>query len=88
MKTMTIRDVPDELHAALKERARRNRRSLNQQVIEDLSRLEGAASGLEDEERKRRRAEELIGMVDELRSRATGFMTAEEIDAAIEEGRA
>lgn len=85
---MTIRNIPEELHAELKERARRNRRSLNQQVIEDLSRLEGEGVVLEDEERKRRRAEGLIEMVDGLRSRAKGFMTAEEIDAAIEEGRA
>ncbi|MFP4540373.1 MAG: FitA-like ribbon-helix-helix domain-containing protein [Opitutales bacterium] len=87
MKAMTIRDVPEELHAALKERARRNRRSLNQQVIEDLSQLVAGEAAMEEEERKRRRPEELIGMVKEFRRGATGFMTAEEIDAAMEEGR-
>jgi plasmid stability protein len=33
MATLTIRNVPDDLYAALKERARRNRRSLNQEVL-------------------------------------------------------
>ncbi|MGF1485321.1 MAG: Arc family DNA-binding protein [Opitutales bacterium] len=31
--TMTIRDVPDELLARLKERAKQQRRSLNQEVL-------------------------------------------------------
>lgn len=33
MATLTIRDVPDELHARLKERAERNRRSLNAEAL-------------------------------------------------------
>jgi len=33
MSTLTIRDVPDELHARLKERAERNRRSLNAETL-------------------------------------------------------
>lgn len=33
MKTLTIRNLPDELHARLKDRARRNRRSLNGEVV-------------------------------------------------------
>jgi len=87
MATLTIRNLPDELHAVLKERAQRNRRSLNQQVIAELA---GIAGGVEigDEERKRRRAEELIERVNVLRSGMRGFMTAEEIDAAKREGRA
>lgn len=84
MKTMTIRDLPDELHAALKARARSNRRSLNQQVIEELSR-----SGIpETLDEKRLRVEREIREAAALRSRATGFLTAEEIDAAKREGRA
>ena len=86
MATLTIRNLPDELHAALKERARQNRRSLNQEVIAELS---GMANGevLDDEERKRRRSGEMIAMVNEMRTGMTRFMTAAEIDAAIEEGR-
>ena len=36
MPTLTIRNLPEDLHAALKERARKNRRSLNQEVISIL----------------------------------------------------
>ena len=89
MATLTIRNVPDDLHADLKERARRNRRSLNQEVIAELSGDSGTGGVSMDEgERKRRRAEQMIAMVDEMRKGMTRFMTAEEIDAAIEEGRA
>jgi len=84
MATLTIRDLPEPLHAALKERARRNRRSLNQQVIEDLSRIEV----VETEEERSLRVEREIQWATELRSRMRGFMTAEEIDAAKREGRA
>lgn len=87
MKTMTIRDVPDELHAELKERARKKRRSLNQQVIAELSGLDGGVRPGDEGERKRRRAEELLGMAKEFRKGVTGCLTAEEIDAAVEEGR-
>lgn len=84
MKTLTIRDLPDSLHAALKERARRNRRSLNQQVIAELGRTEA----FETDEEQASRVEWEIRQVAELRSRATGFFTAEEIDSAKKEGRA
>jgi plasmid stability protein len=33
MATMTLRNVPDALYARLKERARANRRSLNQEAL-------------------------------------------------------
>ncbi|MEK7795486.1 MAG: Arc family DNA-binding protein [Candidatus Hydrogenedentota bacterium] len=33
MKTLTIRNLPDDLHAQLKDRARHNRRSLNGEVV-------------------------------------------------------
>jgi plasmid stability protein len=38
MPTLCIRDVPDALHAALRERARRERRSVNAEVIHLLER--------------------------------------------------
>jgi len=40
MKTLTIRGLPDEVHERLKEQAKRNRRSLNQEVIAELSDIE------------------------------------------------
>ena len=80
---MTIRGMPDELHVALKERARRNRRSMNQQVVEELNRVFAG----ETEEQSRARVEEEVESAKQLRSRMTRFLTAEEIDAAIKEGR-
>ena len=87
MKTIHIRNMPDELHARLKERAKLNRRSVNQQVIVELSRVTNFCSS-EDEARKRRRAEEMIESVEKIRRRMAGFLTAEEIDAAKRDGLA
>lgn len=41
MATLTLKNIPDELHARLKESAERNRRSLNSEI---LIRLESAFS--------------------------------------------
>ena len=87
MATLTIRNLPEQLHETLKLRAKRNRRSLNQEVIAELA----AVSELGDEttrldaakERMRRTTAE----IDVVRSRMIRFMNAEEIDTAIEEGR-
>ena len=84
MKTMTIRDLPEEVHARLKERARRNRRSLNQQVIADLSQI---GFGESPEERAAR-VEREIRESDVLRARTKGFLTSEEIDVAKRQGLA
>ena len=37
MATITLKNVPDDLHKKLKAQAERNRRSLNQEAIEILS---------------------------------------------------
>lgn len=39
MATLHIREIPDEVYAALVARAQRERRSLNQQVIAELEQL-------------------------------------------------
>ena len=84
---MTIRGVPEEVHRSVTERARRNRRSLNQQVIAELS---GAveAPTVDEAERRRQRTEEMIRAAERVRAKMPRFMSAEEIDAAINEGRA
>jgi len=41
MVTLTLKNIPDDLHQRLKESAERNRRSLNSEI---LVRLEGALS--------------------------------------------
>jgi len=84
MATLTIRNLPEDLHVQLKERALRNRRSLNQEVIAEL--VERAESR-DNPEARTLRAEEMIARVAQLRKGMRGFMTAEEIDLARQEGR-
>ena len=43
MATLTLKDVPDKLHSALKKQADRHRRSLNQEILYCLERLTGLA---------------------------------------------
>ena len=80
--TLTLRKVPAVLHDRLKSRALRNRRSLNQEV---LALLEGAldAPGGDREARIR----EIVTETDRLRGRMKRPATADEIDAAMSEGR-
>jgi antitoxin FitA len=48
MATIAIRDLPEHLHLILKQRARRNRRSLNQEVIAELAEVNATETlGLE-----------------------------------------
>ena len=83
MPTLTIRNVPDDLHVALKERAKKNRRSVNQEVIAELSE---AAVGSQQED-KGNRAMQMIALAGELRKELQRTLSAEEIRAAIDEGR-
>ena len=87
MATLTIRNLPEELHAVLKERARRNRRSLNQEVIAELAAIPGSGDHVARLAVSRERMRRVTAEIDGVRNRMTGFMSAEEIDAAIEEGR-
>jgi len=73
-RTLTLRDVPEPVVKTLRERARRNRRSMQKEI---LSILESAALDHAS------LARQLAG----LRTSATGGMTLDEIHAAIEEGR-
>jgi len=41
MATLTLKDVPEKLHSALKKQADRHRRSLNQEILYCLERLTG-----------------------------------------------
>jgi plasmid stability protein len=84
MATLTIRNLPDDLHEVLKLRAKRNHRSLNQEVIAELS----EAAAIETEKERRDRVNREILEIDALRSRSKGFLSAEEIDQAKRSGRA
>ena len=61
MSSITIRDLPPELHEELKERAKRNRRSLNSEIV----------SIIEDSIKTRVRPsnEEILARADEMRAR-------------------
>lgn len=81
---MTIRGVPDSIHRALVERARRNRRSLNQQVIADLA---GEEFDMQGADSKHSRAEMMILGAEQVRRLLPRCLSADEIDDAIREGR-
>jgi plasmid stability protein len=49
MATLTLRNVPDDLVARLKARAKRHRRSLNNETIAALELADAAASGIHPE---------------------------------------
>lgn len=87
MATLTIRNLPEELHETLKLRAKRNRRSLNQEVIAELSAVPGFMDDAARVAASRERMRRVSAEIDSVRNRMTGFMNTEEIDAAIEEGR-
>ena len=84
---MTIRNLPEDLHTVLKERARQNRRSLNQEVIAELSAVPATMDDAVRLAASRERMRRVTAEIDGIRNRMTGFMSGEEIDAAIEEGR-
>ncbi len=72
--TLTVRDVPEPIVAALRERASRNRRSLQKEM---LAILQGAVFDRADLERR----------LAEYRNGLPGYLTIDEINGAIVEGR-
>ena len=82
MPTITLRNVPDDLHRRLKERAARNHRSLNGEALHCLEQAisegkQALDAGARLEQIRRRR--QALGM--------PRTLTADEVEAAIEEGR-
>jgi antitoxin FitA len=86
MATITLKDVPEELHRRLKEQAARHRRSLNREVIFCLEvAVGGAVTGVRSvdpeaflaEVRRSRKTMEERGV----------WITEESLRAGIEEGR-
>ncbi len=73
-KTLTVRDVPEPLVEEIRQRARRNRRSMQKEI---LAILQGALLD------RRSFAEQL----EAFRARSEARMTIDEIHAAIGEGR-
>ncbi len=82
MATLTLKNLPDDLHRRLKARAERNHRSLNREAI----RLLEQAVALDPEPS----ADEAWARAEAVRRRLAGEgvrITAEEVQAAIDEGR-
>jgi plasmid stability protein len=80
MATITLKNVPDDLHRRLKERAERHHRSLNREAIRCL---EEAVAGDEPEE-------ELLARIRANRARMAErgvWLTEESLREAIDQGR-
>lgn len=78
MASITLKDIPSELHEKLKESAKQRRRSLNSEVI---ARLEQSV------EPQRVNVEELIEKARRFRSTLTFEATDEEINVSKRQGR-
>lgn len=78
MATMTIRNIPDDLYAAFKLRAQKNRRSLNSEAI---FWLEQAVA------QQRPDPEEILENARIVRETLGIYVTSDEIVKAIDEGR-
>ena len=72
MKTVTIRNVPNDLYDTLTELAKRNRRSIQQQLLVILERarlLNGAPPGVKAAEMRKKLSNRSLGdTVSEIRS--------------------
>lgn len=74
----TLKNIPDALYEKIKLRAQRHRRSINSEIINIL---------FEATVHRRRSAEEILAVADELRSHTKGSVTDEFISQAKREGR-
>ncbi len=79
MANLTLKGVPDDLHARLKAQAERNRRSLNAEAIECVERGLGTVAVDPSELRERLRM---------VRERGAGYLTEDVVDQGKREGRA
>ena len=79
MPALTIKNIPDDVYNALKNKAKQQHRSINSEVITCLERTLLP---------KRISTEERLSTIRALRSQVkSGAITAEDIDQAINEGR-
>ena len=80
--TLTLRNVPENLHKLLKAQARQNRRSVNQEAIAVFEGVLAPKEASRVEEVAR-----ILNEIDEDRALMPQFLSAREIDEAVEEGR-
>ena len=80
MANITLKNIPDDLYAKIKDSAKRNRRSINNEMIIWMERAAGIATKADVEGR--------IARARTLRAQVQGFITnADEITKAKNEGR-
>jgi hypothetical protein len=79
MATITLKDIPRNLHRTLKSRALGNRRSLNREILVTLETAVASHS---------RPVEELLKEAGEFRSRLKIWVTEDQINRYKREGRA
>jgi len=79
MATLTLKNLPEDLHRRLKARAALNQRSLNREVIECLRNATGARPV---------DPEALLARARDLRRKVTGRLTDRELHRLKERGRA
>ncbi|MCC5790014.1 MAG: Arc family DNA-binding protein [Opitutales bacterium] len=82
MATLTIRNIPDEVHERLKRRAKENRRSLNQEVIAELT--ERQNRGFAERESF---INQMIAESEAVYAAVKKPMTTQEIRKSMDEGR-
>ena len=82
MATLTIRNLPEEVHERLKERAKRNRRSLNQEVIAELVEKQGS-----EVEERARFVSQMLAESEAVYAALKKPMTTDEVRKSVESGR-
>lgn len=80
MANITLKNIPDDLYAKIKDSAKRNRRSINNEMIIWMERAAGIVTSIDVEGR--------IARARALRSQVQGFIAnADELTKAKNEGR-
>ena len=79
MASLTLKDVPEDLHESLKAEAAAHGRSLNKEVIQRL-RVSLVRDGRPD-------AKEILASADRIRKLFRGSLTQKELDRAKNQGR-
>lgn len=81
MATLTLQNIPDDLHAALNQLAKMHQRSVDEEAVAVFE------HALPNELSRAERIANTNANTESLRQTMTGFLSAKEIDEAVEEGR-
>jgi plasmid stability protein len=84
---LLIRNIPVETHQKLRERAKINHRSLNQEIVSLLVAFSSQETEAERIQKRREYLQQVLDRIDLRRAKMTSFPTSEEMDQARKEGR-